>query len=124
MWWSGWGGLVTGLLLLTARTPFMAYVWLLGLGIFMGGIFPNIMAELNGRNPERTGLITGFLAQAAGLGSLIAQPILGYVGQTAGLTVSMGLVAGLMGAVSVVTYIGAGSLRALRHQAPPLTAES
>ena len=29
-----------------------------------------------------------------------------------------------MGAVSVVTYIGAGSLRALRHQVPPLTAES
>ena len=53
------------------------------------------MAELNGRNPERTGLITGFLAQAAGLGSLIAQPTLGFVGQTVGLTVSMGLVGGV-----------------------------
>ena len=31
----------------------------------------------------------------------------------------MALVAGLMGAVSVVTYIGAGSMRALRHVAAP-----
>ncbi|MCU0508333.1 MAG: MFS transporter [Anaerolineae bacterium] len=124
VWWSGWGGLVTGLLLLTAQTPMMAYVWLFGLGIFMGGIFPNIMAELNGRNPERTGLITGFLAQSAGLGSLIAQPVLGFVGERAGLGVSMALVAGLMGLVSVVIYLGAGSMAALRHQAPPAEAKA
>ena len=124
VWWSGLGGLVTGLLLLTAQTPVMAYVWLFGLGIFMGGIFPNIMAELNGRNPERTGLITGFLAQSAGLGSLIAQPMLGFVGERAGLAVSMGLVAGFMGLVSVVIYLGAGSMAALRHQAPPAPAKS
>jgi fucose permease len=124
VWWSGLGGLVTGLLLLTAQTPVMAYVWLFGLGIFMGGIFPNIMAELNGRNPERTGLITGFLAQSAGLGSLIAQPVLGFVGERAGLGVSMALVAGLMGLVSVVIYLGAGSMAALRHQGPPAEAKA
>jgi hypothetical protein len=82
------------------------------------------MAELNGRNPERTGLITGFLAQSAGLGSLIAQPVLGFVGERAGLGVSMALVAGLMGLVSVVIYLGAGSMAALRHQAPPAEAKA
>jgi fucose permease len=117
VWWSGWGGLITGLLLLTARTPFTAYLWLFGLGLFMGGIFPNIMAELNGRNPERTGLVTGFLAQAAGLGSLLAQPTLGFVGEKFGLAFSMALVAVLMGLVSVVTFFGAGSLSGLKRQA-------
>lgn len=118
VWWSGLGGLVMGLLLLTAATPVMAYLWLFGLGLCMSGIYPNIMAELNGRNPERAGLITGFLAQSAGIGSALAQPAIGVVGERFGLTVGLSLVAILMGLVSVVTYLGAGSLRALRHQPP------
>ena len=124
VWWSGLMGVATGLLLLTARTPFMAYLWLFGLGLAMSGIYPNIMAELNGRNPERTGLITGFLAQSAGIGSAIAQPTIGVVGERLGLTVGFSLVAILMGLVSLVTLLGAGSLRALRHQAPPVEAEA
>lgn len=124
VWWSGLLGLATGLLLLTATTPVMAYVWLFGLGLAMSGIYPNIMAELNGRNPERTGLITGFLAQSAGIGSAIAQPTIGVVGERFGLTVGFSLVAIFMGLVSLVTFLGAGSFRALRHQAPPVKAES
>lgn len=118
VWWSGLGGLMIGLLLLTAREPVMAYVWLMGLGLCMSGIYPNIMAELNGRNPARTGLITGFLAQSAGIGSALAQPTIGVVGERFGLTIGLSLVAVLMGLVSVVTYLGAGSLAALRHQTP------
>ena len=114
--WSGIGGLATGLLLLTARTPLFAYAWALGLGLCMSGIFPNIMAELNGRNPPRTGLITGFLAQAAGLGTLFAQPILGLVAQYVGLPVAMSLIAVLMGLVALTTFLGAGSMAALREQ--------
>jgi fucose permease len=124
VWWSGLLGVVTGLLLLTATTPFMAYFWLFGLGLAMSGIYPNIMAELNGRNPERMGLITGFLAQSAGIGSAIAQPTIGLVGERFGLTVGFSLVAVLMGLVSLVTLLGAGSFRALRHQTPPVEAQA
>ena len=85
--WSGIGGLATGLLLLTSKTPVISYFWLLALGLCMSGIYPNIMAELNGRNPARMGLITGFLAQAAGLGTLIAQPVMGVVAQQVSLPV-------------------------------------
>jgi fucose permease len=124
VWWSGLLGVATGLLLLTATTPFMAYFWLFGLGLAMSGIYPNIMAELNGRNPERTGLITGFLAQSAGIGSAIAQPTIGVVGERFGLTLGFSLVAILMGLVSLVTLLGAGSFRALRHQMPRVEAEA
>jgi fucose permease len=116
--WSGIGGLIVGLLLLTAQTPVTAYLWLLALGLCMSGIYPNIMAELNGRNPARMGLITGFLAQAAGLGTLLAQPMLGIVAQQVSLPAAISLIAVLMGLVSLTTYLGAGSMAALREQSP------
>lgn len=122
--WSGIGGLVIGLLLLTARTPFVAYLWLFGLGLCMSGIYPNIMAELNGRNLAHTGLITGFLAQAAALGTLVAQPVLGVVAQQASLPVAISLVGVLMGLVALTTFIGAGSMAALRVQAGAVEAEA
>ncbi len=114
--WSGIAGLATGLLLLTAQTPVIAYVWLLGLGLCMSGIYPNIMAELNGRNPARMGLVTGFLAQAAALGSLLAQPTLGVVAQQISLPVAISIVGVLMGLVAITTFLGAGSLAGLRQQ--------
>jgi fucose permease len=120
--WSGIGGLVTGLVLLTAHTPFMAYMWLFILGLCMSGIYPNIMAELNGRNPARMGLITGFLAQAAGLGTLVAQPMLGVVAQQISLPAAISIVALLMGLVSLTTYLGAGSLAKLREMGPNIEA--
>lgn len=118
--WSGLGGLAAGSLLLTARTPAAAYIWLLGLGLCMGGIYPNIMAELNGRNPARMGLITGFLAQAAALGSFVAQPTLGIVAQQLSLPIALSLTGVLMGLVALTTFLGAGSLAGLRAQAEDL----
>jgi fucose permease len=114
--WSGIAGLVTGLLLLTARTPLVTYLWLFALGLCMSGVYPNIMAELNGRNRARTGLITGFIAQAAAFGTLAAQPILGVVAQQVSLPVAISLVGILMGAVALTTFLGAGSMAALREQ--------
>jgi hypothetical protein len=82
----------------------------------MSGIYPNIMAELNGRNLARMGLITGFLAQAAGLGTLFAQPVLGIVAQQVSQPVAMSLIAVFMGLVALTTFLGAGSMAALREQ--------
>lgn len=113
--WSGIAGLGAGLLLLTARSTFMVYMWLFALGLCMSGIYPNIMAELNGRNPARMGLITGFLAQAAALGSFLAQPTLGVIAQQVSLPVAISIVGILMGLVALTTFIGAGSMEELRH---------
>ncbi len=120
--WSGLAGLAAGLLLLTAQTVVMAYLWLFALGLCMSGIYPNIMAELNGRNPARMGLITGFLAQAAAFGTLAAQPTLGIVAQTVSLPVALAIPAILMGLVALTTFLGAGSMAALREQ--PADAEA
>jgi fucose permease len=102
---AGVGGLATGLALLTARTPLMAYLWLAAVGLFMSGVFPNVMAELNGRDPSRSGAITGFLAVASAAGAGFFQPILGIVAQTLGLPAAIAVPAFLM-AASSAAYLG------------------
>ncbi len=103
---AGVGGLVTGLALLTARTPMMAYVWLGAIGLFMSGVYPNVMAELNGRDPARAGVVTGFLAVGASAGAMVFQPLIGAVAKWIGLSAALALPAILMG-VLAVAYLGA-----------------
>jgi fucose permease len=105
--WSGGLGLGAGLGLLTARSPLVVYLWIFALGLCMSGIFPNIMADLNGRSPQRMGLITGFLVQAAAAGSAVAQPTLGVLAQRVSLPIAISLVGVLMGLVALVTYLEA-----------------
>jgi fucose permease len=112
--WSGALGLVAGLGLLTARAPIPAYLWIFGLGLCMAGIYPNIMADLNGRNPAQMGIVTGFLAQAAAAGSALAQPALGVLAQRVSLPVAISLVGVLMGSVAVVTWLEAPGRHAAR----------
>ena len=116
--WSGAGGVVCGLALLTARTPAMAYLWLFGLGLSMAGMYPNIMADVNSRYPERMGLVTGFLAQAAALGSMLAQPAMGVVAERAGLPIAVAIPAVLLALMTAV-YLGVGPARRLTPAAAP-----
>ena len=81
--WSGVTGVICGLALLTARTPAVAYLWLFGLGLSMAGMYPNIMADINSRYPIQMGLVTGFLAQAAAVGVMLAQPAMGVIAERA-----------------------------------------
>lgn len=104
--WAGVGGLITGLGLLTASAPAIAYLWLGGLGLSMSGVYPNIMAELNGRDPARAGVVTGFLTVAAAAGSMISQPTLGVLAERFGLATAMIMPAILMGLLTV-SYLGA-----------------
>lgn len=114
--WSGAGGLVCGLALLTARSPAVAYLWLFGLGLSMAGMYPNIMADVNSRYPERMGLVTGFLAQAAALGSMLAQPAMGVIAERAGLPVAVAIPPVVLGLVTAV-YLGVGPARKRRPEA-------
>ncbi len=108
--WAGVGGLFTGLGLLTARTPLMAYIWLGGIGLCMSGVFPNIMAELNGRDPARAGAVTGILTVGAAAGAMVSQPLLGVVAERMGLPVAMAL-PGIMMGLLTVAYLGAVDIK-------------
>jgi len=103
---AGMGGLIAGLALLTARTPLMAYIWLGVIGLCMSGVFPNIMAELNAREPARAGAMSGFLASAAAVGATVMQPILGAIAQWLGLTVAIAMPAFLMGLTALAYLVG------------------
>lgn len=107
---AGVGGLIAGLALLTARTPLMAYIWLGAIGLCMSGVFPNIMAELNAREPARAGAVSGFLAAAAAVGAMVMQPILGSIAQWLGLTVAIAMPAFLMG-LTALAYLGVKDAR-------------
>ncbi len=110
--WAGAGGLVACLALLTARTPVMAYVWLGAIGLCMSGVYPNIMAELNGRDPARAGAVTGFLTVAAAAGAMIFQPLLGVAAQWLSLPAAIAIPGVLMGLLAVA-YLGAYEPRPL-----------
>jgi fucose permease len=116
---GGIGGLIVGLGLLTAATPLSVYAWLTALGLCMSGIYPNIMAALNGRNPARMGIVTGFLAEAAATGSMVAQPLLGLAAEGLGLRVAIGIPALLMGLMALA-YLGTGEAGVSARQSEPL----
>lgn len=117
--WSGVTGVVCGLALLTAGTPAMAYLWLFGLGLSMAGMYPNIMADINSRYLIQMGLVTGFLAQAAALGTMLAQPVMGVIAERAGLPIAIAMPAVLLGVMTVV-YLGVGPARRRGPEAAPL----
>lgn len=106
--WAGIGGLVACLGLLTAHTPVTAYLWLGAVGLCMSGVYPNIMAELNGRDPTRAGAVTGLLTVAAATGAMIFQPLLGVVAQWLSLPMAIAIPGILMGLLAVVYQGAAG----------------
>ncbi|HEY66193.1 MAG TPA: MFS transporter [Caldilineae bacterium] len=108
--WAGVGGLVSGLGLLTARSLWEAYVWLGIIGLFMSGVYPNIMADLNGRDPSRTGAVTGILTVGAAAGAMVSQPLLGVIAEWMGLSVAMAMPAVLMGLLTVA-YLSAADVK-------------
>ena len=105
--WSGVVGLISILALLTARTPTALYLWLLAVGLSMSGMYPNIMADVNSRYPIQMGLVTGFLAEAAALGTMLSQPVMGLVAERISLTAALAIPALLLGLMTVA-YVGVG----------------
>ena len=97
--WAGALGLGAGLGLLSASQPIISYVWLFLVGLCMSGIFPHVMAELNSRDPTRTGAVTGVLTIAAATGAAAIQPVLGIIAESVGLRAAIAVPAILMGAI-------------------------
>lgn len=95
-------GVISGLCLLAARSVLPAFVCLFLLGLSMSGVFPIVMAELNSRDPSRSGRVTGVLAVAASLGAVVFVPIAGAAAEAVGLKFALGIPAVLMGIVGVL----------------------
>lgn len=100
---AGIVGLVAGVGLLYTDRTFLVFALLAIVGLSMSGVFPNVMAEINSRDPQRAGTITGFLAVGAGSGAMVFQWCIGLVAERVGLVLALHIPAVLMGLV-VVTY--------------------
>ncbi len=94
-------GLVAGLILLTARSVALAYLWIGILGLAMSGIFPTVMAEINSRKPEKAGTITGIMTVSAAAGAVLFQPIVGIVAEAYGISTAIAIPGILMGCVAL-----------------------
>ena len=85
---SGVAGAAGVLVFLLARSAVTAYAVLAWIGLCLSGVFPNIMAELNNRDPEHIGTVTAVMAMGAALGAGIFQWFVGFLAETVSLTVA------------------------------------
>jgi fucose permease len=85
---SGVAGAAGVLVFLLARSAVAAYAVLAWIGLCLSGVFPNIMAELNNRDPEHIGTVTAVMAMGAALGAGIFQWFVGFLAETVSLTVA------------------------------------
>lgn len=108
-------GLVSGAALLYTSSPVLVFALLAVEGLAMSGIFPNVMAEINSRDPRRAGAITGFMAVGAGSGAMVFQWLIGAVAQGVDLVVALHLPAVLMGLLVVTYRIALGPSRDVVH---------
>ena len=92
---SGIGGAVGGILLLYTSSMILVFVLLGWIGLCLAGVFPNIMAEINRRDPERIGAVTAIMTTGAAAGAAIVQWIMGIFAENFGLRVAFVIPAGL-----------------------------
>ncbi len=76
---SGIGGFAGVIAFLFVQTLAPAYVLLAWIGLCLSGVFPNVMGELNYRDPKRAGTVTAVMTMGAALGGGIFQWLVGFV---------------------------------------------
>ena len=97
---AGIGGLAAGLASVAAGTAPAGYAALAAFGVLVSGVFPNVMADLNGRDPQRAGAVTGVLTIAASAGAMVFQAVIGAVAEWLGIRAALLIPALLMGLVA------------------------
>jgi fucose permease len=100
---SGIGGCIGMGVFLLSGHPVTAFLLIGWLGLCLAGVFPNIMAELNNRNPDRAGTVTAVMAIGASFGAAIFQAVVGAVAGAVSLKAAF-LTLGIVQAVVVVTF--------------------
>ena len=103
---SGFGGAIGAVAFLFVRTIFPAYLVLAWIGLCLSGVFPNVMAELNNRDPEKTGTVTAVMAMGASSGAGAAQWFVGFLAETVSLSAAFVTPAVLQGLL-VLSFWGA-----------------
>ena len=83
---SGLTGAAGVVLFLFARSAASAYPLLGLIGLCFSGVFPNVMGELNRRDPRRVGTVTAVMAMGAAAGAGLFQWFLGFLAETVSLT--------------------------------------
>ncbi|MFP4561867.1 MAG: MFS transporter [Spirochaetia bacterium] len=94
-------GVIGGVLFILASGITGSYITLLILGFVMAGIYPNVMAEINGKYPKRVGVVTGFMAFGAGAGAMLFQWLIGFAAEFVGLKFALLIPAILMGLLCI-----------------------
>jgi fucose permease len=112
---SGLVGAAGVVLFLFAEGMLAAYALLVWIGLCLAGIFPNVMGELNNRVPDKIGTVTAVMAMGASLGAAIFQWFVGFLAETASLTVAF-IVPAVLLVLLVATFQGA--VRASRLPLP------
>jgi fucose permease len=106
----GAGGVIVFLLSGTAVLAFFALAWI---GMCLSGMFPNVMGELNNREPERAGTVTAVMAMGAAIGAGLFQWFVGVLAEHVSLVAAFTVPAALQLALI-------GSFFAAVRFAPPL----
>ncbi len=83
---SGVAGAAGVVVFLFAQSGLAAYAALAWVGVCLSGVFPNVMAELNNREPEKTGTVTAVMAMGAATGAGLFQWFVGFLAENASLT--------------------------------------
>jgi fucose permease len=83
---SGIAGAGGAVLFLFTDSAVGAYAVLIWIGLCLSGVFPNVMGELNNREPEKTGTVTAVMAMGAAVGAGLFQWLVGYLAETFSLT--------------------------------------
>ncbi len=91
---SGIAGAVGVLLFLLARDAIAAYALLAWIGLCLSGVFPNVMGELNRRDPALTGTVTAVMAMGAAIGAGSSQWLVGFLAEHVSLSVAFATPAG------------------------------
>jgi fucose permease len=85
---SGLGGAVGTVAFLFVNTVPAAYALLGWIGLCLAGVFPNVMAEINHREPERSGTVTAVMALGAAAGASMFQWLIGFLAEHVSLKVA------------------------------------
>ncbi len=81
----GAAGVVVLLLVESATLAFVSLAWI---GLCLSGMFPNVMGELNNREPERAGTVTAVMAMGAAIGAGLFQWFVGFLAEHLSLVVA------------------------------------
>lgn len=83
---SGIAGFAGTVVFLFVQSLVAAYLVLIWIGLCLAGVFPNVMASLNNRVPQKTGTVTAVMSIGAAIGAGLFQWIVGLIAETVGLT--------------------------------------